>query len=318
MPPRFAVVVPVGPEDIDMERARLLLASLARWEPTVGWCVVVEDAPTPRGVSVRDVMPANCRVVTLTNPRRGIGHYWSGAVLTGTLLALAWIQANTDADFVLMIETDALVIGPFADGIRRCFAEHATAGLIGTLGSSSNERFLPDFSKDSQILVAYRLLPVTPTGPDAAAEKPLFVDGVGPFAIADRYLFDTVRLHIAAAVANGYATNAWIQGGAQAAPRTLLDRMATAGYFQYPEVWMHLPILGDQILPMYVRAVGLHQRACTRPHEPFAVQYQGLPYALETLVERGHSLIHSIKNDRRYSERDIREFFLRREGALTH
>ncbi len=94
--------------------------------------------------------------------------------------------------------------------------------------------------------------------------------------------------------------------------RTMVDRMKAAGYLDRLEIWMDLPFYGDQILQMYVRAVDLRLRAATAPGEPFAVQNRGLPYRLEELVARRHGIIHSVKNDQRYSENEIREFFSRR------
>src|SRR5262245_28682559 len=112
--PRFAVVIPVGPERIDAWRAIQLLESVVQWEPGVAWCVIVDDGLEPRGISERPLFPDACRAVTIMNPRRGRGLGWSGGLVTGMLAALSWIHTHTDAEFALKLDTDALVIGPMA------------------------------------------------------------------------------------------------------------------------------------------------------------------------------------------------------------
>jgi hypothetical protein len=223
--------------------------------------------------------------------------------------SLSWVQANTNVDFALIIETDALVVGPFATSVRRFLQRAPDAAMIGTVGQSCKETFLPNFERESSLLTAYRLLPSATSERYRKLSEPLLLDGVGPFSLEQRQIFDTIRPHIEVAIRNGYVSNEFCQGGAQIVTRAMIDRMAAAGYFEHPEVWMYLPFPGDQILPMYAWAVGLRMYACTNPGEPFAVQGSGLPYTLEETIARGHSLVHSVKNDSRYTETEIREFF---------
>ena len=49
--------------------------------------------------------------------------------------------------------------------------------------------------------------------------------------------------------------------------------------------------------------------------EVFGVRYKGLPYEPVILVERGYSVIHSVKNDSRMTEEEIREFFRARRNS---
>jgi hypothetical protein len=97
----------------------------------------------------------------------------------------------------------------------------------------------------------------------------------------------------------------------------MLDRMAAAGYFDHPEHWMHLSIAEDFAMAMYARAVGLKLYDCSRDGEPFGIQVRALPYPLEELEARGYGIIHSIKNDARYDEESIRDYFRRRRLHQT-
>jgi hypothetical protein len=310
---RFAAILPVGPSTTEMCRAVSLFASLVSWEPDVGWCVIVEDAPYSRGLSDLALFPETCQATTIMNPRRGDGHFWAGGVATGMLVGLSWVQANTDADFALILESDALVIAPFAEGVLAFLDDHVDAGMVGTLGSTCRERFIHNFRREPAILVAYHLLPNTPDNDDGRSDtKALFIADVGRFTIDERRLFDTIRPLIATAITQGYSTSEFCQGGAQVVTRLMMDRMADGGYMERPEIWMDLPFPGDQILPLHTRAVGLRLCSCSGRGEPFALQWHGLPYTLEELVNRRHSIIHCIKNDQRYDESEIRQFFLKR------
>lgn len=313
---RTAVVTPVGPAAVDLYRGVELIKSLLLWEPDVEWIVVVDDSPHARGLSeVAPFSKSGRIVITLMNPRRGAGHHWSGGVATGLLVALDWVHANTDADIILIIETDALVIASFADAVRAFLHDLPDAGMIGTLGQTCNDSILQDFRREPALLAAYRLVPTEEDERDIDAAKPRLVYGLGMFSQDQRRQFGAVRPHVAAAVAHGYASSEYCQGGAHVVTRLMVDRMARAGYFQHSDVWMDLPFFGSSVLPMYARAVGLQLYACVAAGQPFGVQYRGLPFTLEELVERGHGLIHSIKNDSRYSEKQIREFFGKRAAA---
>lgn len=310
---RFAVVIPVGPTAIDLWRGVELITSLLAWEPDVTWCVIVDDAPNPRGLDALAAFPRSCQVTTVMNPRRGAGNHWGAGVIGGIFVALDWLAANADPEFVLIIETDALVINSFATSVNQLLARMPDAGMLGTLWPAFQERFLADFKREPPLLVAYRLLSSAAVAYEAdTAGLTLFVDGAGAFSLEARRHFDMIRPHIDVARANGYASKDYCQGGAQVLSRKMLVRMSEAGYLQYPERWMHMPFYGEAILSMYVRAIGLRSYDCSRPGQPFAIKFRGVPFTLEELVTRGHSLVHSLKGDRRYSENEIREFFAKR------
>jgi hypothetical protein len=307
--PRFAAIVPVGPTDVDLRRARLVVESLLYWEPDVAWCVIVDDAPQPRALADSIQWPSTCRPVTMLNPRRGQGHLWIGAVSAGVLEAMSWIQEHTDADLVLKVETDALVIGAFATNIRAFLAEAPDAGIVGALGWSGNPeaRAIQDLNEEPWLLKAYRKLPPATDGDDET--QPMVVPDIGRVSNQKRRLFDSVRPHIEAAIHRGYASNHYIQGGVHVVTRRWLDAMAIAGYFATSGVWAQMIFPEEPILAMYTRALDLQLYDCSGVGQPFGVQYIGLPYSPEELVSRGHALIHSIKNDKRHSEAEIMAFF---------
>jgi hypothetical protein len=307
--PRFAAIVPVGPRPVDQWRAVAVLESLGAWEPTIGWCVIVDDAAYPRDIGKLAVLPPTCRAVTLPHVRKGSGT-WRGAVATAVLMALEWIDANTDADFVLKIDTDALTIGPFASRVRELLDSLPGAGLIGAFGVSCNPsvRAVERTRPEATLRVAARMWPVEP-----ADDEPLLeianIPGVGVPSARQRDCFNALRSHIEAAVENDYFSNAYCQGGAYVISGLMRKRLAVAGYLASARMWSELPFYEELALAMYASAVDLTIHDCVKPGDPFGVQWRGLPYPPEELLSRGYALIHSVKGDRRVNEHDIRKFF---------
>src|SRR5262249_55663516 len=101
MPP--AVLIPVGPGAEEEERLDALLASLRAFEPGMR-VLAVDDGPAPRELPVESLRTA----------------IWEGdptpyeAMTAGTLDGLA---ALAGADWVLKLDTAALVIPPFAAAV---------------------------------------------------------------------------------------------------------------------------------------------------------------------------------------------------------
>jgi hypothetical protein len=85
--------------------------------------------------------------------------------------------------------------------------------------------------------------------------------------------------------------------------------MAVNGYLEDPLKWQYLPLGEDVIISMYTYAIGLRLEDFSDVGEPFGVQWRGLPYPPQDLLSRGHSVIHSVKNDRQLGEDGIRQFF---------
>lgn len=307
--PRFAALVPVGPSIIDLSRGMTLLYDLVNTEPEIGWCVIADNSPTPRGLSDLAFLPRSCRTVALQNQTEGRGRSWSGGLTTRIISALAWIQKNTNADFVLRLDTDALVIAPFAERIRAFIGRTPAAGLIGTIGLSCNPEFrqIEDLTKESKLLRAHRLLPLAP--PDGLAALDRFeVPGLGRLSVQQLLGFNKVRAHIHVAAENGYSSSEFCQGGGYAVTRLSLDRMAASGCLDHPEAWTELPFSEDRVVAMFTRAVELRICDYSLPGEVFGMNFVGLAFPPAQLAAHGYSLIHSICDDR-FDEHALRAYF---------
>jgi hypothetical protein len=60
---------------------------------------------------------------------------------------------------------------------------------------------------------------------------------------------------------------------------------------------------------MYTFVTQLKCKDASRLGEPFASKWKGLACSPEQLLTRGHAIIHSLKNDERFSEQEIRAYY---------
>ena len=63
------------------------------------------------------------------------------------------------------------------------------------------------------------------------------------------------------------------------------------------------------MMAVYARALGMSLRGMVDTGQPFAVFHQGLAGTCTWLADSGYALIHSVKNDARATEAEIRAFF---------
>jgi hypothetical protein len=290
----FAVIVPVGPSKVELRRFSDLLESLWTYEPSASLCVVIDSSPEPRDLPLSPQW-RGCRFITLNAPYRGQGKALFGRLSAGILLALRTILKEVPLEFVLRMDTDALVIGRFRDAVRGFIEQHPEAGIVGTLGCTCR-REAPYFGYEktsvSHVFVA--------------------LDG-HPADAAPR-----IREHARSAVEKGYAGIEYCQGGAYVLPYETLHRMLSAGCLDSPEDWLPLDVPEDVMMGMYARAVGLRSLDFSLPGEPFGNHHRGLAFSPRELVRRGYSLIHSTKRDAHYSEASIRAYFRgRRRGVVS-
>jgi hypothetical protein len=117
-----------------------------------------------------------------------------------------------------------------------------------------------------------------------------------------------VRWALNLAFENGYVAGEHAQGGGYAISRAALDAMAGLGLLERAHAWRPFWVSEDVIASALVRAAGFELADFNRPGEVFGVQYRGLPYPPETLVEMGSAVVHSLKHDE-VPEQKLRDFF---------
>jgi hypothetical protein len=254
-------------------------------------------------------VPGSCRLTVLANPRRGLGNGWSGGLTAGVLAALQWLERNAACDFVLKLDTDALVIAPFVSKIAAAFQRWPDATMLGTYSKSPNRKFdLPeDYSTAPALRKLLRVFTVwrRTWRPWPRVQCTLFG--------RDRERAQLIR----GAMANGYMLGLHCQGGAYAVSAAGLRAMAAIGALADPLLWIWTHCCEDIVVTLSAFAAGGRAQDFNNDGEVFGVVSRGLPDTLPRLVERGFSIVHSVKDFEHWSEAETREFFAtrRREEA---
>jgi hypothetical protein len=208
------------------------------------------------------------------------------------LLGYRVIHSSGPFEFVLRLDTDALIIGAFRHVVRRFLARHPETGMLGTLGHTCRRESSHYGCEKTAVSDVFTALENSP--PTAAQ----------------------IRRHASLAVEHGYVGKEYCQGGAYVLPFRTLDKMRMAGGLDSPEDWVSLAVPEDVMVGMYARTVGLRSMDFSLPGQLFGNHYSGLAYSPRELVRRGHSIIHSVKCDRIFSEESIRRYFRRRRRLL--
>lgn len=297
--PEFAVAVAVGPGPKEVERLRDLAASLAAWEPTrPGTLVMVDDHETPRHLDRELSLPATIRAVSLHHPRHGakVKYRIGKGIVSAILLSLGYIQRETRAEFVLKLDTDSLIIGPFFERLRAAFARDPSLAVVGahTLTPTGEARVWSHHRE--RIMVIAR--------PPLSWRHP-----IASLAARRRHPATMLMGLIDQAYAHGYDLGEHCMGGGYAVSRAFLDRAAAAGHFEDPARWTVVDLPEDVVVALHARALGMTLGNHVLPGETFGIKYVGLPMSPEQLAERGYAVTHAVKNDPNVSEEAIRAFF---------
>jgi len=305
MPQReFGVLVGIGPGEREIDRLADLLDSLFVYEPTTPWVLLVDDGREDRSLAGRFSTPSTCTLTSIFNPRplkrkKRLGS--TGGLTSSILLGLDWIARNKLPLFVLKIDTDSLVIGPFAKTIGEVFLTEPTVGMVGEYRSSMEAgRRFRDFARWVSYLGCRSRLRI--------------------WMNFHQSLFGrsrTVRRHILRARREGYIDGEYCQGGGYALSGEAIKKMKEAGCLEDPLLWLREPQAEDGIVSMYIRTINMEIKGLADDEQPFGVKWRGLVDSPDRLLQRGFSIIHSVKNDSSFSEDEIRDFFRHRREKIN-
>jgi hypothetical protein len=284
---RIAVVMPVGPDAAEVQRCRDTALSIAAWEPGVRWLVLVDDAAAPRDLAA-EIDAGEAEVVVLPHPLRGRNAGLQDRVAAAVIAAFGWVARETSADFVMKIDTDALVIAPFADKLSAGTAAD-DVGLLGSYDRTCNG--------DPRSFAPW----VRPVKRTARFVQPRRI-AVGARARRARHYVREAR-------ARGYVWGEHALACGLAMPRRTLDAIARGGAFNDPCTFVGTNLFDDPILGILVRRAGYRLAGHVDEGQTFGVAWRGLPDTPENLLARGYSIIHSVKNDQRLAEPEIRAVF---------
>ncbi|MGH2873952.1 MAG: hypothetical protein ACRDL5_16010 [Solirubrobacteraceae bacterium] len=287
---KLAVIIPTGPGVAESQRCRDTVASVTAWEPAVRWLVLVDDSPVPRDLGAV-IEAGGAEVTLLAGPLAGRQDFARSDRLTaGVLAALRWVARETDADMALELDTDALVIAPFADKLAAAAADERT-GLVGSYDRTCNGE------------------------PRSFQPWAPFVQAAARNVQRRRVLAPLrtrrVRRYILQARSHGYEWGEHALGCSIAIPRPALDALDLGGSLDDPLVFAGTHIGDDPMLGILVRRAGYRLAGHVGEGQTFGVAWRGLPDTPVRLAARGYSIIHSVRSDPRFSEQEVRALFRR-------
>lgn len=297
---KFVALIPVGPKKKELERLSDLLASLLNFEAAeeCGLLLINDGNSRPQLQEVCGRYNlSQCKI--LDNPREGRGVGWSDGLTVGILAGLQWIARHMPpAKFVLKLDTDSLVIGPFSGKIEACFQQQTNVGMIGTHlrepgGTLTNSirDWAPKIKKLQRPFTIW-----------TSKNRWHFQFG---FWGRDRH----IQKLIAAASGWGYVFGESCQGGAYALSGTALQKLHDQGLLDDPLLFIHRRLTEDVVVGLLTRAVKLQLADFNAHDQPFGVTWRGLCAPPAELLRRGYSIIHSVKDDGACLGRETRAYF---------
>lgn len=288
--PGPVVVIPVAAGSADGARVDDLLAALAAHEPRVADVLIVDDQMPPRCWPGSDSGVGHPRVTVVPNPRRGRGIPTLGGTTAATLTGLAWAHAHRPGAWVLRLDADALVIGPFTEAIQA--ALRPDDGILGSCHRTCNgdvrdvRAIGAEVRRHTRAVWCWRRPP----------RRPWWVRP------ADRHVRSVLRQARAA----GYRPGEHCIAAGCAISAPLIAALHGRGWLADPRRWLHARLGDDMVLGAMSRACGLALRDL---HGVFGVMHRGVADNPAALRDRGFAIIHSLKNDPTWSEPQIRAFF---------
>jgi hypothetical protein len=315
------VLVPVGPGAEDEHGLVDLIDSLHTYEPSLDTLVVIDDGRGQRDLTT--LARGRVRMIVLRNPRAGRGQGGWGGLCAGVIHGLRWIHEHLDVRWIVKLDVDALVIAPFAERLTAVLAAHPEAGLVGCVGETSNraeELFQWCFRRPSRFAIALDMMNQLTADHFGGQDKvTASVPGTPQMRVdISRQQFEAfprIRGPIERAIANGWGTAEYCQGGAYAIAQSMLEAMASAGFLDDPIVWTQFPFGEDETMAMYCRGLGLDIVDFSDRDQPFGVRYKDLPDEPAALVANGHALIHSVRSVDYGPVEQIRRYFADRRAA---
>lgn len=280
----YAVLVPVGPEARDVDRLAALIEELARHEqPDEIRLLIIDDAPRPRTFELG--WPEQV-VIRTELWRSGARPDVRSAQVAGTLEGIARAHG---LEFVVKLDTDAAVIGPFARRLRAAFAD-PSVGVVGSYDRTS--------AGTTRNWSAWRRTIDRATLPVALGTAA----GSGRTRIWPRSRSNRRAVREIRDAAYRFAPPGAHCLGAAYAVSSRFVASATLDW----RPWVRTNLGEDVVVGLLCSHAGLRMQSLTGHNEPFALSWRGLPGSPDELRAAGHSIVHSVKLEDERDERQLR------------
>ena len=292
----FAVVIALGPGEMEELRFRDLLDALRCFEPSdcVG-VVLVDDGE--RGSEFIEKLSSYPPVFRIPNPRNGRGDPWKGGLTVGVISGLSFVQSRLTPEYVLKLDSDSLVIAPFHAELAEQFRAGERIGLLGA-------RVHRDVPAQAGSAEYWGRQILKSTNRHSITRQPKLEIGInfGPAAASLRCL-------LREAYKNGYSLGETCIGGGYALRSEALHSMYRLGVLSPSLRFIKLQLTEDVFVSLATRAAGFELKDLNDSGEVFGVAWNGLPGSPAELLEQKRSVIHSVKSSEGFEEKSLRAFF---------
>jgi hypothetical protein len=297
--PSFAVFIPVGPSEADVDALQDLLESLAAHESAPCSILIVDDSRTRRDLTRNLSLPPHWSIELRAASKPPLGRRRYRSLTSHTLEALRWFsELSAPPQFLLKLDTDALIIKPFADNLSRLLADDPAAGVVGSR------------PKDDEGKVVVRSDIVEDVLWPKIEKSSLRARLIGLATLVKNSVYRS-RQHrlIADAVKAGYVKGEHCQGGAYAVSTECIAAMAQLGLLARSHIWGYTRFgwHEDMVVSLYCRLAGFQVRAGDT--NVICSTWRGLARPMAEYASTDVGVIHSLKNDKRATEAEIRAFF---------
>lgn len=258
------------------------LASVRAYLPGAT-AVVVDDRARP---AANRRLGSGCVVLPpLPYPRNAYGGLWAKECY-----AFRWVLANIEVDYVLRLDTDALVLGPGLDeAVVQRFRADPACGALGAY-RTGHDGGARDFG---------------PAARGVANEAGL----VG--LVLRRKCRAALRPLLKAALSNGYELGEHALGAVYALRPQMLAKWQEMGLLDLDEL-SRSKLGEDWIVGIATKASGYSIGDFAGPGGPLVLSWRGLPASPEELVSGGALATHSLRGWRGRSEAELRRYFAQR------
>jgi hypothetical protein len=280
-----------------------LVDSLCTFEPGIPAIVIADDSASAPRIKQALRVPDGCRVSFVRNPDSRQNFLSLGS---NVLTALAHIHGSLPNGFTIKLDTDALVIGPFAARISSELKARPSTGMLGLLSNSCNRSRASLHSQDALERLVKDAVNAANHFDDDDLEVWLRRWSPGP----ERTVIGLRRFcQRFGALATARFRGQHCNGGSYAISSTLLERMASFDVFDDRTLWSLFPFSEDRMMGLYCALCGMQATDFSNAGQVFGTQSSGLAFTPQELVDRGYGIIHSVKNDATSPEAEIRRFF---------
>lgn len=285
----LVVVIPVGPK-CNVEFIADTIDSVLSFTTRERRIILMDDSSKDTGQRVRERHPD----LTVLKSPRTLGKL--GGLYCNLSAAFDYAISNFTFKALLRLDTDALLVGsnPEADAIT-CFESDPRVGSAGNYTHEYGGKLR------DRTWVANQLVRQT-RGIRSMIRQPR-----GAFAL-HRILPRARR--------NGYELGEEVFGGACFYSYAAVRSLALAGYLPHRGL-ARAHLEEDEVFGIALRACGYHFADLWSHNQSFACTWNGLPAAPEELCSGPAKVIHSVRDYKTMSERELRHFFRERRAALA-